>query len=394
MSLAETGAPPHHSTIHPIHHTKGSTHMLYQSLAYGDSTTLVVIGSSVQATISETHPKFGAVQDYFERTPEADHDEAYVSRLLDAETTIGLHLQSLSERVSYSGGRLFFDGDPVRSALSDRVVELVRADQDADVDSLVNFLENLSSNPDPEVRESLWEWVESEDVTLTRDGKIIGYKSVDSTDGLNLSWSTGTTQVFVDGEPQSGRIPNPLGAVVTVPRSEVDSSKTNDCSYGLHVGTWSYASTFHTGSTQLLLVVEVNPRDVVGGGAGDKFRTCRYRVLHATSDKYSVRTFDSTDRDAALAEVYARQDGEALATLNEVQDSLDADNGVQDVQPSDAEAGYEQAKVTLLDIADNDPRVRRILRSEEGHKPAARRIQELGYRTSEASVRRYRKSHA
>jgi hypothetical protein len=57
------------------------------------------------------------------------------------------------------------------------------------------------------------------------------------------------------------------------------------CHTGLHAGTWDYATTF---SGDTLLLVKVNPRDVVSVPTDcnwQKIRTCRYTVVDVVTER-------------------------------------------------------------------------------------------------------------
>jgi hypothetical protein len=47
------------------------------------------------------------------------------------------------------------------------------------------------------------------------------------------------------------------------PRNKVDDDKEVGCSYGFHAGTVEYAKDFLGGSGRHLMIVEINPADVV-----------------------------------------------------------------------------------------------------------------------------------
>jgi hypothetical protein len=89
---------------------------------------------------------------------------------------------------------------------------------------------------------------------------------------------------FSDGvEYKSANIPNNIGSIVEMPRSEVRDDPHQDCSVGLHVATLNFAKGYMGGGKLLKLVV--NPRDVVSVPHRDaaKVRVCRYRVLEEVS---------------------------------------------------------------------------------------------------------------
>jgi hypothetical protein len=191
-------------------------------------------------------------------------------------------MQKLSERVTYDGETIFFDRDPLDTILSRHLVRTIKSG--GEYGSLVNFMEKLADNPSPLSRRQVFRWLETYDFTLTADGDIVGYKAVAGPENRSINGGTNTVYVTLDEETvtYTGRIPNPVGAVVEIARGEVDEDRQRACSYGLHVGTHRYAKAFGRGHwDHKILRVAVNPRDVVSVPAGEdeKFRTARYVVL-------------------------------------------------------------------------------------------------------------------
>jgi len=68
-----------------------------------------------------------------------------------------------------------------------------------------------------------------------------------------------------------------MGQPITMPREQCDPDINVDCSYGLHVGSHRYVSTFGRGMGAILAVL-INPADVVALPQYDhsKIRVCRY----------------------------------------------------------------------------------------------------------------------
>lgn len=68
-----------------------------------------------------------------------------------------------------------------------------------------------------------------------------------------------------------------IGEPVTMPREKCDPDISNDCSYGLHVGSHKYVSNFGSNMDAILAIL-VNPRDVVALPQYDhsKIRVCKY----------------------------------------------------------------------------------------------------------------------
>ena len=180
-----------------------------------------------------------------------------------------------SERVTVSGGRVYLDGDEVDNSLTKQIVRFIKEGED--FAPLVRFFEKVQQNPNEHSRNQLFDWLNADDFTITDDGDIMGYKGVQPTDNGFQSISSG--RAIVNGEVKEGRIPQNIGDVVEMPRSDVAHDPAVACHTGLHVGTYDYASGFAQGA---LLEVHVNPRDVVSVPSdcnAQKMRVCRYTVV-------------------------------------------------------------------------------------------------------------------
>jgi hypothetical protein len=239
-------------------------------------------------------------------------DESVVS-LFDISGTAQERFRRLSERVSISGGVIYFDGEPVDNSLTQQVVRFIE-DGVEDFEPLIHFFEKVQTNPNPHSREQLYRWLADRAFTINPEGNILAYKGVDvrSVDGQNAYFSISHGRAIVDGEVHNGAIPNPIGAVVEMPRSDVQHDPSVGCHTGLHAGTWNYASNFAQGA---VLTVEVNPRDVVSVPTDcedQKMRVCRYKVvevvenqlptaLHGTVDTSDVDEYD--DEEAGFQEL-------------------------------------------------------------------------------------------
>jgi hypothetical protein len=245
----------------------------------GDQYLSVFVPGQKPQVADSTHPNFGSILEGV-----LAGDESVVS-LFDVAATAGEKFQRLSERVTTANGRLYLDGEEVSNALAGQVVRFLGEGVD-DWKPLVNFFENVQANPNEHSREQLYRWLEAKDFTITPDGWIVGYKSVQS-DGNGGFNSISSGKAIVNGEVKTGRIPNPLGAVIEMPRSEVQHDPAVGCHTGLHVGTYDYAKTF---SGDTMLEVWVNPRDVVSVPTecdAAKMRTCRYTVVDTIDKPYN-----------------------------------------------------------------------------------------------------------
>lgn len=246
------------------------------------------------------HPNWNAILEGLE------NGGREVLDLFDVTKVIATKFEALSERVSVRNGRIFLDGDEVNNVLTQQILRFL--DNGENFEPLVKFYDRLAQNPNQDSVEQLYRWLQSHDFTITDDGKIIGYKGVES-DGNGGYQSVKSGTAIVNGEEISGKIPNAIGSVVEMPRSAVTFDPDVTCSYGLHVGTYDYAKGWGYGA---ILKVLVDPRDVVSVPSdcnGAKLRTCRYTVLDVITDKIEspVVTLQSSfayDEDEDLEHEY------------------------------------------------------------------------------------------
>src|SRR5262249_35042139 len=162
----------------------------------------------------------------------------HVRSLLDVGGVLAARLQRLSERVTFDGTHLRFDGDVIDTSVSRHIVRMLR-DGDESYARWVKFLENLAENPSSLSRIHLFTWLDGRDFTITSDGPLLGYKGVQA-DEHNSSVTAGTA--LVNGTWHHGHIPNPVGATVEMPRRQVTADRDAGCAAGLHVGTHAYAA--------------------------------------------------------------------------------------------------------------------------------------------------------
>lgn len=259
--------------------------------------------------VDSTHPNFSAIKEIIADSLQCELDQSEVDHLVslfDVAKTIAERFKSVSDRIKVGHGRILLDGEEVENALTKQILRFMDEGVE-DWKPLVNFFEKVLSNPQEHSREQLYSWLDKHEFTITADGDIVGYKGVTTNgDGEFCSISSGSEQVLVDGEPHTGRIPNPIGAEIEMARSLVHHDPTVGCSRGLHVGTYEYASSFSRGT---VLEVHVNPRDVVSVPTDcnwQKVRTCRYTVVDVIESKYGTPCIgldadNSTDDDVAKA---------------------------------------------------------------------------------------------
>lgn len=242
----------------------------YSLINNGANTNITVFYNGQMYAAVSTHPNWDAI------VQGAIAGDASVIDLFDIGNTANAKFERLSDRVTIKSGVVYFDSQRMDNTIANQISRFVSGGVD-DFSPLIEFMEKIQTNPNEHSREQLFDWLKVNDFTILPNGNFIGYKGVKVAGDSYTSISTGTA--ISNGVEYTGAIPNPLGAVVEMPRDAVEHDPAVGCHKGLHVGTWSYAHGFAQGA---VLKVEVNPRDVVSVPTDcghQKLRTCRYTVL-------------------------------------------------------------------------------------------------------------------
>ena len=190
--------------------------MSYPYLIQG-SNIVVVIGNKSH-TISKTHITYQKVLDAIKS---GDWDS--LPDIIEPKKVVLNYGQG---NVSVQGEQLFWKGKTMHNALSSRMIAML---QDGfPVEPLVNFMENLMTNPSKRAVTELYGFLEKNSLPITPDGHFLAYKKVRS-DYLDI---------------HSGTMDNSVGMIVEMERNEVDDNKDQTCSTGLHFCGMSYLSHF------------------------------------------------------------------------------------------------------------------------------------------------------
>lgn len=268
----------------------------------GESLVVIYDGED-PVTVPGTHPKFDEILTLL-RGGKAHDDE--VEALVNENHAMARKLAFVTERVSVTPYAAFFDGDPLNPVMTSVILDLYNEGKEEGLKAVANFLDKASQNVSMESVEALYQWIRNGDLVLKPNGNFVAYKGVQKIGEEVVSISSGTA--WVDGVRHKGHIPNPVGSVISMPRSEVNADGKIGCSTGLHAGTYSYASGFGRG---ILLLVEINPRDVVSvpdDFTFSKLRVSRYTVLEHIGGRLDTRLYpevaeeDPTEDDGDFTE--------------------------------------------------------------------------------------------
>ena len=231
---------------------------------------LVANGKPVAVAKSDTH--FAAVLEAIKNkaTPEEVLD------IIEAEKKRLEAATQLTENITLKGGQVYYKGEPVARALSERMVRMV--EEGFPLTPMTAFLENLMLNPSYRAVEHLYAFLEHGQSPITDDGHFLVYKAI------RKDWT----------DIRTGTFNNSIGQVVEMPRNRVDEDPNRTCSFGLHVCSHDYLPHFSHADGHVVLC-KVNPRDVVSIPVdynNTKMRVCRYEVLEEHPDYYSREDSD------------------------------------------------------------------------------------------------------
>ncbi len=254
----------------------------------GQSVTAFNVNSSQPVyTADSTHPHFDEIVEGL------TNGDPNVWDLFDVAKGIMSAFRQVTDRVSWDGANVLFDGDPIHNTLTEHLARVIQEGKSEDYLAIAKFWEKLESNPSEHSREQCYDFLANHSFQITPEGDVVGFKRVTpQSDGSYLSGFSsqvkGKPSAFRNGKPvpELSKVPQAVGDVISMPRSEVVHDPRQSCARGLHVGTKNY---FHAGWGQEMLEVHVNPRDFVSVPEGEtaKARVCRYKVARVASEKAS-----------------------------------------------------------------------------------------------------------
>ena len=170
-------------------------------------------------------------------------------------------------------GKVFYKDREVEGFLINKLFEFL--EEGLDTMPMILHIGKVLSNPSfNSVRELIDGFLFHRNLPVDEDGDVIGWKGL--RDDEYSCHGNKRTIVLTGKVDASGRIYNGDGETIRVDRSQVDDNPNHYCSYGLHVGTWDYASSFG----DITKSVKFNPADAVSvPHDGHKLRLCGYKVI-------------------------------------------------------------------------------------------------------------------
>lgn len=167
--------------------------------------------------------------------------------------------------VDYENNKIMYGNFEIKNSVTKRIIQKLEEGESSSssgIQSIVKFLDKVMDNPDKNIIEQLYPFLEHNDIEINKDGDIIAWR------GVSYDYK----------DKYTGTMDNSVGCVVKMPRHLVDSNPERTCSQGLHCAAYEYAR----GWGDRLMKVLVNPRDVCSVPKdynGQKMRCCEFKVL-------------------------------------------------------------------------------------------------------------------
>jgi len=200
-----------------------------------ESTVSVMLEGQMRV-LEMTHPNYDKVRNALK----TGASETEILSLIDIATAV----EDFGEgRVTVEHGVVLYDGNPLHNTMTDRIISMMS--EGFNISPMLMFLENLMENPDFRAVNELYGFLEATDLPITANGCFRAYKMV--------------TTDYKDHH--SGKFDNSIGAVVEMPRNQVNPDKATTCADGLHFCSQGYLGFY--GASGRTVIVEINPRDVV-----------------------------------------------------------------------------------------------------------------------------------
>lgn len=157
---------------------------------------------------------------------------------------------------------------------------------------LMRFIDKLMKNPSRKSVTELYKFLEHKNMPITPDGNFLAYKGV-RTDFYSVH--TGNLTLLSGKTNSCGQIYNGIGEVIHANRNDICDNYNIGCGRGLHAGSEQYAKNYATEYNGKVIIVEIDPADVVSVPAENehqKLRVCKYKVI----GEYKITLNDNYDK--------------------------------------------------------------------------------------------------
>lgn len=214
-------------------------------------------------TLSSSDENFGPALELLKQITNTEDKLPLIEKLENVVAPSKKIIES-SEHVKIENGVVFYKNKPINNTITERIIWGIK--EGFNMTPYINFLENLMGNPSFRSVNQLYNFIEKHKMGITDDGYILGYKRIKND--------------FCD--IYTGTIDNSPGQYITMERNLVSDDSDLTCHYGLHFCAFTYLKFYGNNTGNRIVIVKVNPRDIVSvprGHAAAKVRCCAYLVL-------------------------------------------------------------------------------------------------------------------
>lgn len=203
-------------------------------------------------------------------------DEESIVALMDEVARLADKLASVGD-ITVTRDGVFYKDIYLNMTVATRILEFIK--QELDPEPLMLFLNKLLKNTRKEAVDSLYDFMEANNIPLYADGDFLVYKRV--------------RQDYTD--IHSGKMDNSVGKTLEMHPWQVEADRTQTCSEGLHVCSRAYLPHFGHGGRDRVVVCKVNPEHVVAVPIdynNAKMRVWRYVVVGELTDDQVAEVLD------------------------------------------------------------------------------------------------------
>jgi heme-degrading monooxygenase HmoA len=258
--------------------------------------TVTVILDGKPQTISQSHPNFLKIKS---NLLAGNHDS--IAELIDVKSSL---VKLGNGDIEIIGNSVRYQGRLVPNYQSEKLISMYRQGH-KNINPLKNFICRLMQNPSARARDEFARFADYKELPFDEDGFIYAYKGLDA-DLWSISGNTETR--VLKGKVRGGHIWNGIGEEIEVAREDVDDDCNRHCSYGLHAGSFEYATGFGTRT----VLVKFDPKDVVSVPTdcdGQKVRVCKYIVVSEYNENKDIDdAVISDNREHVERKQHSKQD--------------------------------------------------------------------------------------
>jgi hypothetical protein len=209
--------------------------------------------------------------------------------------------------IRVKGDNVYYKGTLLDNYVAKKIVEFAKLN--LPIVAMVNFTNKLLQNPSRNSVQQLYKFLEHKNIPITNDGNFLAYKRVDAN---YYSFTAGKLTLLQGKADSYGHIYNGIGETIETNRNEISDNPEDGCSAGLHAGSIQYVSDFQSSRRGHIVIVEIDPKDVVSvphDSSCQKLRICKYRVVSEYTGPlesvYAQSTCNNSDEDSEDEDVYS-----------------------------------------------------------------------------------------